>query len=29
MTFEEFLETQLDLRITHGIRPDEAARIIG
>jgi len=28
MTFEEFLETQLDLRITDGIRPDEAVRII-
>ncbi|MEX2527232.1 MAG: GAF domain-containing protein [Gemmatimonadota bacterium] len=28
MTFEEFLETQLGLKITHGMRPDEAARIL-
>lgn len=30
ITFEEFLETELGLKVvTHGIRPDEAARIKG
>lgn len=28
MTFEEFLESQLGLKVTHGIRPEEADRIV-